>query len=203
MTQRSTVPARCWLATPSPLEHGMNRILQRRGCSVSLMWVPAEDEGFTLRALAKATAKRAAMCEETPDVRPYQARSTKLRLAKLAQQQVRKLPEGVGKYSKQVDKALPGKHTRELYDQLSRRESDILIQPRTGMARLNGFLHRVGAADSSLCECGQAPETVERTLSVSMQKVDSATKDLTRLLTGKDREPLIFLGGKARSDNDK
>ncbi|OAQ58146.1 endonuclease/exonuclease/phosphatase [Pochonia chlamydosporia 170] len=69
--------------------------LQRRGCSVSLMWVPAENEDFTLKALAKAAAKRAAMCGETPDERPYQARSTKLRLAKVAQQQLGELPEGV------------------------------------------------------------------------------------------------------------
>ena len=176
--------------------------LQRRGCSVSLMWVPAEDEGFTLRALAKAAAKRAAMCGETSDVRPYQARSTKLQLAKLAQQQVRKLPEGVGKYSKHVDTALPGKHTRELYDQLNRRESDILVQPRTGMARLNGFLHRIGAVDTSLCECGQSPETVEHFL-FRCRKWTAQRKILLDCSREKIGNLSYFLGGKARSDNDK
>jgi predicted nucleic acid-binding Zn-ribbon protein len=176
--------------------------LQRRGCSISLMWVAAEDEGFTLRALAKAAAKRAAMCEETPDIQPYQARSTKLRLAKLAQQQVRKLPEGVGKYSKRVDTALPGKHTRELYDQLNRRESDILVQSRTGMARLNGFLHRIGAADSSLCECGQATETVEHFL-FRCRKWIAQRNILLDCSQEKIGNLSYFLGGKARSDNDK
>ena len=33
------------------------------------------------------------------------------------------LPENVGKYSKIVDKALPGKHTRQLYDRLSWKEA--------------------------------------------------------------------------------
>jgi hypothetical protein len=53
------------------------------------------------------------------------------------------LPEGVGGYSKRLDKALPGKHTRTLYDALKRRESDILVQLRTGMARVNRYLHRI------------------------------------------------------------
>lgn len=176
--------------------------LQRRGCSVSLMWVPAEDECFALGALAKAAAKRAAMCEDTADEQPYQARSTKLRLAKLAQQQLGQLPEGVGKYSKRIDAALPGKHTRELYDQLDRREADILVQLRTGMARLNSFLHRIGAAESNLCECGQAPETVEHFLfrcrRWTLQR--EILLECSRTQMGKLSH---FLGGKAPSDGDK
>jgi hypothetical protein len=55
------------------------------------------------------------------------------------------LPESVGSYSKQLDKALPGKHMRILYGALKRRESDILVQLRTGMARVSRYLHRIGA----------------------------------------------------------
>ncbi|OAQ57451.1 reverse transcriptase [Pochonia chlamydosporia 170] len=147
VTQRSIALARCWLTTPSPLEHGdeqnpytaelaaiamalkcmpsglhhrdltvmtsnrsalqvirrprqqsgqcticqiyeRTQYLQRRRCSVSLTWVPAGDQDFTLGSTAKAAAKRAAMYEPLNE-RPYQARSTKLRLAKLDQQQLR------------------------------------------------------------------------------------------------------------------
>ncbi|OWT42583.1 hypothetical protein VFPPC_18274 [Pochonia chlamydosporia 170] len=108
----------------------------RRRCSVSLMWVPAGDQDFVLGLLAKAAAKKAAMCGEALDKQSYQARSTQLQLTKLDQQQLRELPEGVGKSSKRIDDALPGKHTRELYDQLERRQSDTLVQLRTGMTRL-------------------------------------------------------------------
>ncbi|EMD66072.1 hypothetical protein COCSADRAFT_294655 [Bipolaris sorokiniana ND90Pr] len=45
----------------------------------------------------------------------------------------------VGAYSKRIDAALPGKHTRQLYDGLSRKESSVLTQLRTGMAQLNTY----------------------------------------------------------------
>jgi ribonuclease HI len=175
--------------------------LQRRGCSVSLMWVPAESEGFVAGALAKAAAKRAAMCETT-DQRPYQARSTKLRLAKLAQQEVGDLPEGIGKYSKRIDTALPGKHTRQLYDQLERRESDILVQLRTGMARLNCFFHRIGVAESDLCECGQASETMEHFL-FRCRKWTAQREILLECSQTKMGNLSYFVGGKAPTDDNK
>lgn len=53
-----------------------------------------------------------------------------------------------------MDTALPGKHTRILYDGLKRREASVLAQLRTGMVRLNGYLHRIGAVESDQCECG-------------------------------------------------
>ena len=42
-----------------------------------------------------------------------------------------------------MDTALPGKHTRALYDAFKWREASILAQLRTGMARLNGYLYRI------------------------------------------------------------
>ena len=53
-----------------------------------------------------------------------------------------------------MDAALSGKHTRTLYDAVKRREASILAQLRTGMARLNGYLHRVGV-------CVEATETTK------------------------------------------
>jgi hypothetical protein len=37
----------------------------------------------------------------------------------------KKVPADVGAYSKRIDTALPGKHTRQLYDGLSRKESSV------------------------------------------------------------------------------
>ena len=56
------------------------------------------------------------------------------------------LPEGIGKHSRDVDAALPGKHTKVIYDMLNKKEASILSQLRTGMARINSYLHRIGAA---------------------------------------------------------
>ena len=65
-----------------------------------------------------------------------------------------------GQFTRQVDSALPGPHTKMLYDSLDREKASILAQLRTGHARLNGYLHRIGKTDSDLCECGVERETV-------------------------------------------
>jgi hypothetical protein len=43
-------------------------------------------------------------------------------------------------------------------------EASVLAQLRTGMARLNAYLHRIKAALTDQCACGQARETVEHFL---------------------------------------
>ena len=39
-----------------------------------------------------------------------------------------------------------------------------MAQLRTGHARLNSYLHRIGQSDSDVCECGVEGETVEHFL---------------------------------------
>ena len=70
----------------------------------------------------------------------------------------------MGGYSKRVDRALPGKHMKALYDNLKRREADVFSQLRIGMARINSYLSKIGAAESDVCECGRALETMEHFL---------------------------------------
>ncbi|KAK4071317.1 hypothetical protein Purlil1_13460 [Purpureocillium lilacinum] len=101
--------------------------LQKNGCCVRLMWLPAKDE---------------------------RSSSTTLRLALARERPREQLPDSVGKYSKRIDKALPGRHTRVLYEALKRRGSDVLAQLRTGMMRLNSYLRKIGAAESDMCDCG-------------------------------------------------
>lgn len=38
------------------------------------------------------------------------------------------MPEGVGRFSKKIDVALPGSHTREIYEEWSWREHSTLAQ---------------------------------------------------------------------------
>ena len=45
-----------------------------------------------------------------------------------------------GRYTKQLDRAFPGNHTRKLHDNLKREDAQILAQLRTGKNRLNSAL---------------------------------------------------------------
>jgi hypothetical protein len=65
-----------------------------------------------------------------------------------------------GQFTRRLDSALPGPHTKMLYDSLDREKASILAQLRTGHARLNGYLHRIGKTESDLCECGSERETI-------------------------------------------
>ena len=83
-------------------------------------------------------------------------RSTTLNIARTKLPVVDSLRENIGRFSKRIDQALPGKHTKKMYDHLTRKEAGVLVQLRTGMARLNDYLHLINAALSALCSCGQA-----------------------------------------------
>ncbi|KJZ69428.1 hypothetical protein HIM_11178 [Hirsutella minnesotensis 3608] len=178
----------------------VNRLV-RRGCSVNLVWLPAKHEGFAWGSVAKSAAQKATQEGSVAERPSYRARSTTLRLA-LAQRQCEQLPENVGKHSKRIDKALPGKHTRALYDSLTRKESDIFVQLRTGMTRLSRYLRTIGAADSDLCECGQAAETIDHFL-FRCTKWVTQRQVLFECARAKIGNLSFFLGGKAASDGDK
>jgi hypothetical protein len=88
-----------------------------------------------------------------------------------------------------------------LYDRLSRTEAGVLAQLRTGMARLNSYLHRIKAALSDQCACGQATETVDHFLFRCQQWDEHRTEMLQ--CTDIHRGNLSFyLGGRSPSDND-
>ena len=100
-----------------------------------------------------------------PDAPCEQARESVRNSIVAEQRQAKRvIPQGVGAYSKKVDAALPGRHTRTLYDDLKREEARMLAQLRTGMARVNGYLCLIGAIESEKCQCGKDRETVEHFL---------------------------------------
>jgi len=110
------------------------------------------------------------------------------------------LPGKVGAHSKRVDIALPGKHTRQLYDKLSWNEANVLAQLRTGMARLNSYLHRINAAPTDQCACGHARETVDHFLFRCTRWTTFRTEMLQ--VTATHRSNMSFyLGGKQPADD--
>jgi hypothetical protein len=81
---------------------------------------------FDLSRRAKEAARRATGHSRSPEAQYRQAKSTVINNAR-AKRGTWILPEGVGKYSREIDIALPGKHTRTLYDSLKRREATLQI----------------------------------------------------------------------------
>jgi hypothetical protein len=170
--------------------------LKETGNRVFAIWAPAHEE-VTLKAKAKAMAKQATGPRREAQERTLSAKATVLRLAK--QKHQGKPIEGVGEYIRKLDTALPGKHTRLLYNSFKHTEAGILAQLRTGMVQLNGYLHRIGAAETDLCACGQAKETIEHFLF----RCSRWNQYRERMLQQTDTKMgclSFFLGGKALSD---
>ena len=125
-----------------------------------------------------------------------------MNVARELQQAKKTLPEGVGRYSREMDAALPGRHTRILYDNLKRREAIILAQLRTGMVRLNGYLHQIGKAESDQCTCGQARETVKHFL-FRCTRWDTYRTQMVAQTDTRWSNLSFYLGGKAPSDPER
>jgi ribonuclease HI/exonuclease III len=174
------------------------RTLRRDGNTVTALWLPASEE-CELARLAKQEAKLSTRPNATPQTQLPRMRSTTHNIAR-KQGNAKKVPEKVGNYSKRIDTALPGKHTRQLYDQLSRKESSVLAQLRTGMAQLNTYLHRIKACDTDQCECGQAAETVEHFLFRCRRWTAQRAEMLQCTQTSRGNMSL-YLGGKAATDD--
>jgi hypothetical protein len=99
------------------LREGYNRVL--------LMWVPAQHE-FHLGKEAKRAARRATEAGRLLQKQFHNAKSTIINVAKAKRRIDKTLPNRVGKHMKKIDTALPGRHTRTLYDALGRREANVL-----------------------------------------------------------------------------
>ncbi|KAF5696811.1 phosphatidylserine decarboxylase [Fusarium mundagurra] len=161
-----------------------------------MIWVPSRDDDPSMSREAKRQAKKATRAGCTPQSLPYQARSTRLRLAVSQLHQQRKLPNNVGNYSKRIDRALPGKHTQALYDICKRREAGVLSQLRTGMAKINSYLNKIGAAESDMCECGCGPETMEHFL-FRCTRWEAEREAMRRVGQNMVGNLSFFLGGKS------
>ena len=89
--------------------------LRKRGNCFLITWVPADGK-FELGKRAKAAARQATNQGCLPREQPYRAKATTMNIARAKHQKKNALPEGVGRYSREMDTALPGKHTCTLYD---------------------------------------------------------------------------------------
>ena len=177
------------------------RRLQRHGNHISIRWIPTSEDNKLL-GLAKDQARAATQVDAILQRQVPKMKSTTLKIARAQAIPSSNLPESIGKHSRRVDKALPGKHTRQLYDRLSWKEASVLAQLRTGMARLNGYLFRINAAETDQCACGQARETVDHFLFRCRKWTAHRTEMLQYTHTHRSNIS-FFLGGKSPSDDQK
>jgi hypothetical protein len=173
--------------------------LQRHENWIDIRWVPTNEKNQLL-GLAKEQAKAATQEDATPQAQVPRMKSTTLNIARSQVTGNQCLPEKVGRHSKRVDAALPGKHTRKLYDRLSWKEASVLAQLRTGMARLNGYLYRINVAETDQCACGQARESVEHFLFRCQQWTTHRMEMLQCTHTHRGNMS-FFLGGKSPLDD--
>ncbi|CRG92890.1 hypothetical protein PISL3812_09965 [Talaromyces islandicus] len=173
--------------------------LRRNGNQITICWIPTSEDNKLL-GLAKEQARAATREDATPYTELPRMKSTTLNIARSQVGTSKALPETVGKHSKRVDAALPGKHTRQLYDRLSWKEASVLAQLRTGMARLNGYLYRINAAQTDQCACGQARETVEHFL-FRCRKWTTYRTEMLQCTNTHRGNMSFFLGGKSPSDD--
>ena len=142
--------------------------LSEMGAKVNLQPPTEEDNEHTARTHSLAREATVENSEVNPP--PWartQLRASALRWARANAKQHRKdnfQQSTTGQFTRQLDSAPPGPHTKMLYDCLNREKASLLAQLRTGHARLNGYLHRIGKSDSDLCECGIERETVQHFL---------------------------------------
>jgi hypothetical protein len=89
--------------------------LQENGNRIIIRWVFINKENKLL-GLAKVQARVATQEDPMPYTQLPRIKSTTLNIARSQQGTSKGLPEKVGKHVKRIDAALPGKHTRQLYN---------------------------------------------------------------------------------------
>ena len=175
--------------------------LRERGSTVQGQWVPGRRK-LKVTDRARSAAKMSTDLGRKPKEQSRQAKSTahhdmKRRITTAKEE----LPSGVGRHSREVDGALPGQHTKALYDAFEKKEASTLVQLRTGMARLNSYLHRIGVSDTDHCECGRGKETVKHFLFLCprwdhlrahlLQQVGARVGDISFCLGGRSKNPAL------------
>jgi ribonuclease HI len=137
----------------------VSKLQQYYHLKIQFQWVPAHC-GIELNEKANEEARRATQHGSTPPQQHLPMLVTVARRLDSKTDTIRTNRIERRYFSKHIDQALPGPHTRKLYDHLNKADAGLLAQLRTGKNRLHTYLARIGARDSDKCECGREAETV-------------------------------------------
>ena len=178
----------------------VKRDMEQKGVKIQWMWISASTPCYT-RDKAKDEAHRALDRDATQGLPQWDSISSTIAQITPQLLHMRNIPCSVGKSIRELDTALPGRHTKKLYDSMSKSDARILIQLRTGCARLNQFLARIKAIDSPLCQCGVAPKSLRHFL-FSCSRWVSHRREMYNSWPGKEGDIRFFLGAKSTDDTD-
>jgi hypothetical protein len=117
----------------------------RGGPQIKIQWVPKKD--LTCDEAKEAT--QLAKFATASDLNPIHEKS----LSAARRQAHQLVKQHAREMNHHLDTALPGKHTKEMYDQLTGKQAAVLCQLRTGMNRLKSYLSKIKVSDTALCEC--------------------------------------------------
>lgn len=174
--------------------------LYENRCAVELFWIPSA-KPFLGSKSAKGAAKIATMGTSLQFRKEITRRTTILSAAlKTFAGKQPLLPPLVGKFTQSINCALPGKHTKILYDSLSKPQTTLLAQLRTGKSRLNDYLAKVNARESDQCGCGTGRETVRHFLFHCTQWANYRA-DLINKTAGRWGDLSFFLEGRSHTRN--
>ncbi|KAJ5819479.1 hypothetical protein N7474_005070 [Penicillium riverlandense] len=165
------------------------RELQKDQVDLHIGWIGSEQDTSGI-SMAKAAAQYATRKSSPPN--PPTGRLNE----QAHNQQFWQDP--FGKHTKAIDSALPGKHTRDMYDQLHREQASTLAQLRTGHARLNRYLRRIGQTLDDTCDCQEGPETVNHFL-FDCKLWESHRGEMRATMGNRYRDTSFALGGRSRS----
>jgi hypothetical protein len=135
-----------------------------QGTKIEFRWVPAH-AGVKLNEAANEQARIATEKDSTPQ-QPHLPRLATVACREDTNYLTKREMSATEKdsFRRHIDQAIPGKHTRTLYDRLSKKDASVLAQLRTGKCRLNHYLARINAAQTEICQCGREAETVRHFL---------------------------------------
>ncbi|KFY66181.1 hypothetical protein V496_02147 [Pseudogymnoascus sp. VKM F-4515 (FW-2607)] len=141
--------------------------LRKQGTYITLQWTPAH-EGVIGNEKAHKWAQTATKKGAKPTgsmFRQLKSRTLQAGRQLIQGQTIDKFDSmRFGRFTRNLDKALPGTHMRAIYNQLQASEARILVQLRTNHSPLNEYLHSIGVRDSGTCPCGMAVETAQHFL---------------------------------------
>lgn len=173
------------------LLHG---IAMRKGPRVSFLWVPGHS-GIEGNERAHDLAQRAThQPAATLTTATLRATVTKTAQPDLERWRRDFQKATTGRYTRLLDRALPARHVKGIYDPLKRGEAQIIAQLRTGKSRLNDYLYKINAADSDQCPRCQRRETVRHFL-VECRRWISEREQHLRHATRRWKDVSYLLGG--------
>jgi len=141
-----------------------------KGKEIKVCWIPGHsgvrgnEEAHRLATTVQRTQERTALEVKAPMrlLRAVGKKDTKERITRKVV-----TSSTVGRFTKLLDASYQSGHTRELYDSLNAYQAAALAQMRTGISKLNGYLHTIHCHDTPVCNCScNLVETIQHFLFV-------------------------------------